>query len=172
MDKRRWVPYVAGGLTGLLLVLSVWGVGEYAGASTSFVRSAGLIEKTFAAEHVAENAYYREEKVRIDWQWMFVLGIFVGALGASIASGGFKLEPLPPMWRERFGPNLAKRWLVAFAGGALALFGARLAGGCPSGHGLSGVMQLSVSGFAAAVCFFIGGIVVARMLYAGGRTSS
>ena len=69
------------------------------------------------------------------------------------------------MWRERFGSSAAKRAVVAFLGGLIALFGARLAGGCPSGHGLSGTMQLSVSGFIAAACFFIGGIVVARRLY-------
>jgi len=45
-----------------------------------------------------------------------------------------------------------------------------LAGGCPSGHGLSGSVQLAVSGFIALICFFIGGIIVVRLLYHGGST--
>ena len=57
---------------------------------------------------------------------------------------------------------------MAFVGGVVAMFGARLADGCPSGHGLSGTLQLAASGYVALVCFFIGGMVVARLLY--GRT--
>ena len=47
--------------------------------------------------------------------------------------------------------------------------GARLADGCPSGHGLSGTLQLAASGYVALVCFFVGGLVVARLLYGQGR---
>jgi hypothetical protein len=42
-----------------------------------------------------------------------------------------------------------------------------MAGGCPSGHGLSGLMQLSISGFIALVCFFVGGLITARLVYGG-----
>jgi uncharacterized protein len=45
------------------------------------------------------------------------------------------------------------------------MLGARLADGCPSGHGLSGLMQLSVSGFAALALFFGSGVLLARMIY-------
>ena len=38
-------------------------------------------------------------------------------------------------------------------------FGSRLAGGCTSGHGISGTMQLSVGSWIAVICFFAGGIV-------------
>ena len=44
----------------------------------------------------------------------------------------------------------------------------RLAGGCPSGHGLSGLSQLAVSGFVALAFFFGGGWVTARLLYGKG----
>jgi len=46
-------------------------------------------------------------------------------------------------------------------------FGARWAGGCTSGHGISGTLQLAASGWLAAICFFIGGIFAAVMLYGG-----
>ena len=72
------------------------------------------------------------------------------------------------MWEKRFGPGITRRGLAAFIGGAVAIFGARFAGGCPSGHGLSGSLQLSVSGLIALICFFIGGIFMVRILYRGG----
>jgi uncharacterized membrane protein YedE/YeeE len=105
----------------------------------------------------------------IDWQFMFVIGIFIGALIASLWSGTFKFQAVPDMWQNRFGTSIGKRGIVAFIGGIIAMFGARLAGGCPSGHGLSGTVQLAISGYVAAICFFVGGIIVARLLYKGGE---
>ena len=47
---NSWSPYVAGGMVGILICLSVLITGKYFGASTTFVRSTGLIEKVFALE--------------------------------------------------------------------------------------------------------------------------
>lgn len=163
--SRPWNPYVAGALAGLLLVASVWFTGKYFGASTTYVRAAGMAERTVAAERVAAMDYFKKEKPLVDWQWMFVAGIAVGSLGAAAASRTFKLQAVPDRFAARFGPSALKRSAVAFAGGAIAMFGARLADGCPSGHGLSGSLQLAASGFVALVCFFVGGVVVARLLY-------
>jgi uncharacterized membrane protein YedE/YeeE len=172
MEKKKqgeWSPYAAGGLAGLVLILSVLWTGKYFGASTSFVRSAGMLEKLFSAEHVDKIEYFMWFVPQFDWQLMFVIGIFIGSLISSLWSGTFKLQAVPDMWQSRFGSGIAKRGAVAFVGGIIAMFGARLAGGCPSGHGLSGSVQLAVSGYIAAICFFVGGIVVARLLYSGGK---
>ena len=99
-----------------------------------------------------------------------VLGIFLGALISSATDRSFKLERLPPAWGQRFGPSLTKRALGAILGGIIAMMGARMADGCPSGHGLSGMMQLSVSGFLAMTMFFIVGVLVAALVY-GRRVS-
>jgi uncharacterized membrane protein YedE/YeeE len=72
---------------------------------------------------------------------------------------------VPPVWKERFGPSVGKRAAGAFLGGIVAMIGARMASGCPSGHGLSGLMQLSVSGFTALGMFFITGVAVAAVVY-------
>ena len=45
------------------------------------------------------------------------------------------------------------------------MVGARMADGCPSGHGLSGMMQFSVSALVAMVMFFGIGILVANLVY-------
>jgi len=172
--SEAWRPYIAGALAGVLAVASVvvstkvLEKPKYLGASTTFVRVAGLVERTAAPAHVKENAYYQSKKVKVDWQMMFVTGIFLGALAASLIDKSFKAESVPPIWRERFGDKVSVRAVGAFLGGLVAMFGARLAGGCPSGHGMSGLMQLSISGFIAMAGFFGAGVLVAHMLYRKG----
>jgi len=125
-----WSPYLAGALSGVVGVLSVYFAGKYFGASTSFVRTAGLIEQMFGPERVAQMEYFIKVAPKIDWQWMFMVGIFLGALISAVTSGSFKLQAVPDMWAERFGRNsTARRALYAFTGGAVAMFGARLADG-------------------------------------------
>ena len=166
-----WRPYVAGALVGVLATFSViastqfLGKTQFLGASTTFVRAAGFVEQAVDPAHVKKNPYFLKEKVKIDWQFMLIVGIFVGALGASVIDGSFKLEAVPPVWRERFGGSVGLRAVGAFLGGIVAMFGARLADGCPSGHGLSGLMQLSVSGFIALACFFGAGVLMAALVY-------
>ena len=167
-EDQRWSPYLAGALSGLVSIGSIWFVGKYLGASTTFVRTTGMLEKLFSSERVATMPYFLKEVPLIDWQWMFVIGIAIGAFFAAVSSGSFRLQAVPTMWQERFGTAVAPRALVAFIGGIIAMFGARLADGCPSGHGLSGSLQLAVSGFIALACFFIGGLVTANLLYKGG----
>jgi uncharacterized protein len=129
-DPGAWSPYLAGGLAGLVGVLSVWFAGQYFGASTSFVRTAGLLEQLFDPERVASMQYFIKVAPKIDWQWMFVVGIFLGALISSLTSGSFKLQAVPDSWAAHFGSSsTAKRAVVAFIGGTVAMFGARMADG-------------------------------------------
>ena len=170
-SAERWNPYLAGSLVGVLATLTVLlstvilEKPKYLGASTTFVRVAGLAEQTISTEHVAPNAYYSKTKVKVDWQMMVVAGIFLGALLASRLGGSSHLETVPPIWRDRFGDSAVLRAVAACIGGAVLLFGARLAGGCPSGHGLSGNMQLAVSGLLALVFFIFAGVITARLIY-------
>ena len=127
--EKGWSPYLAGALTGVVMILSVWFAGKYFGASTTFVRSAGLIEKIFSAQRVAQLEYFIEEVPKIDWQWMFVVGILIGAFIAAKTSASFQWQDVPAMWQSRFGNSRVKRAGVAFLGGLVAMFGARLAGG-------------------------------------------
>jgi len=162
--ERPWNPYLAGALSGVLAVASVLVAGKYLGASTTFVRSSGMIENTLSPALV-ETAYYLKYDLAVDWQFLFVAGIVIGAFIASRTDGSFRVQMVPDMWSGRFGSVPLVRGVAAFAGGVVAIYGARLAGGCPSGHGLSGLAQMSISGFIAAGCFFIGGIIMARLVY-------
>jgi hypothetical protein len=128
-EDRGWSPYLAGALSGVVSVLSVWFVGQYFGASTSFVRFAGALEKIFAPERVQGLEYFVKTPPVVDWQWMFVVGILLGSLIASTTSGSFRWQAVPTMWEKRFGPGIPKRALAAFIGGVISIFGARLADG-------------------------------------------
>ena len=169
--KKSWSPYVAGALAGVLAIASVvistktLGSPKYLGTSTTMVRVSGLVEKQIAPAHVENNEYFIKEKVKVDWQMMLVVGICVGAFIAAITSRQFKSETVPGIWAERFGTKWYVRAVGAFVGGFIAILGARLAGGCPSGHGLSGMMQLAASGLLAMMGFMAGGFAAANLIY-------
>jgi hypothetical protein len=129
VDDKGWSPYVAGALVGLLLILSVWVSDKYVGASTTFVRTAGIIESQFLPDRVANLEYFKKEKPMVDWQSLFVAGILIGAFISAASSRSFRIQALPDMWRERFGSSIVKRAFAAFLGGFIAIFGARLADG-------------------------------------------
>lgn len=129
VENKGWSPYLAGALAGIVMILSVWTAGKYFGASTTFVRSAGMIEKVFSAERVKKMDYFIKKTPKVEWQLMFVFGIFLGSLISSAISRNFKWQALPDMWERRFGRSKIKRGVTAFIGGIIAMFGARLAGG-------------------------------------------
>lgn len=162
-------PYLAGVFSGLLLVITVYITGHFFGASTSYVRTAGMLKEEVAP--IVEQSgkidvlYYNKYIPIVDWQWMFVTGVVIGGFIAAVLYKEFKLVALPRRWKERFGTSIPKRAIIAFIGGVIAMFGARMAGGCPSGHGLSGLSQLSLSGFISLAGFFGAGVIVAHVMY-------
>ncbi|WP_022660089.1 YeeE/YedE thiosulfate transporter family protein [Desulfovibrio desulfuricans] len=174
MKKNNKNTYIIGIMLGLLAIASavattvLLGKSNYLGTSTSFVRAAGFIEEFFSPTSTSSVSYYVTQKIKVDWQFMLVVGIAVGAFLSSLANGTFKIEWVPPIWRERFGNSVVKRAFGAFIGGIFAMYGARLADGCPSGHGLSGVMQLSVSSLVALFLFVAVGALIAHAVYRGG----
>lgn len=128
-EPKGWSPYVAGALVGVLMVASVWVTGKYFGASTTFVRATGFVEKQFSQERISKMDYFIKETPKFDWQFLFVIGIFFGSLIAATTSKSFRVRSVPPMWEDRFGHSPVKRGIAAFLGGGVAMFGARLADG-------------------------------------------
>jgi uncharacterized protein len=128
-SDKAWSPYLAGALSGVVSILSVWIAGQFFGASTSFVRAAGMIERVFTPERMAQLEYFTRVAPRVDWQWMFVTGILLGSFIAAWTSGTFKKQWVPDMWNSRFGYTPVKRGIMAFFGGVIAMFGARMADG-------------------------------------------
>jgi uncharacterized protein len=162
---KTWSPYLAGVGIGILSCLAFLLSDRPIGCSTAFVKARGLIGKAVNAEKIAAMDYYREIVPRIDWQLMIIPGVIIGAWISVTLSGQFHLMWVPTLWEQTFGPSPVLRVAAALAGGILLGFGARWAGGCTSGHGINGSIQLSLASMVTAGCFFAGGIAVALLLF-------
>jgi uncharacterized membrane protein YedE/YeeE len=162
---EQWSPYVVGVGIGILSWLSFLLSDHPLGCSTAFVRTSGMIEKLFRGKKVEERPYYRQFSPTITWECMLVLGVIIGAFVSAKLSGRFEFNWIPSKWETAVGDTVFIRWITALIGGIFLGFGARWAGGCTSGHGISGMLQLAVSSWLAAICFFIGGIVTAMLIF-------
>jgi len=161
-----WSPYVVGALIGLLSMLTFYFSDKPLGASTAYARAAGMIGKLVAPKHTESLKYYQKNKPAVDWEVLLVVGAIGGAFLAAWLGNELTVEWLPAMWKARFGEgSLALRLAAALFGGVLMSFGARVAGGCTSGHGISGTLQLSVGSWIAVICFFVGGIATAILMF-------
>jgi hypothetical protein len=161
----RWPPYAVGIGIGVLSWLSFLISREPISCSTSFARAGGGIERLFLGKKAESKPYYQEIKLVVGWQGMLVMGILIGSLIAALLSGDFHWQWVPSRWASAFGGSPALRVVVALVGGVFLGFGARWANGCTSGHGIGGTLQLAVSSWISAVCFFIGGILAAHFLF-------
>lgn len=166
LTKRAWSPYFAGIVIGLLQIPAFMLIETALGASSSYVTVGGVIASwidpsilkiDYVARHIAATA-------KNWWQVALVFGIAIGAF-ISMKVSDTKRHPISPIWQRALGsPSPAKRYALAFVGGFTLLFGARIADGCTSGHGLSGMAQLAVGSTVAVAAMFAGGIATAMLL--------
>jgi uncharacterized membrane protein YedE/YeeE len=98
------------------------------------------------------------------WQVAVVVGIAIGAF-LSVRLSGARRQAISPVWSRTMGiSTLSARAPIAFLGGFVMLLGARVAGGCNSGHGISGMAQLSAGSTVAVAAMFAGGILAAMLV--------
>jgi uncharacterized protein len=158
-------PYVIGSALGIMnaLLTTHYLANRPIGASTSYPYFAGLIFK------LQESQYFAAVKNSGSWELVFLVGTFIGAMCAAFVVGRFRVKCVPELWKEKKGNSAVRRLSWAFVGGFALILGARLAGGCTSGHILSGGMELALSSILFAF-FCIGSAVVsARLFYGGDR---
>jgi uncharacterized protein len=104
-----------------------------------------------------------------------ISGIFGGLLNPDSGDKGWRiafiagliLAPLLAGW-VGYGmptPQLPASWTVIIAAGLLVGFGARLGGGCTSGHGICGVARLSVRSIAATAIFMLAAIATVAITH-------
>ncbi len=161
--KSFWSPLAAGIVLGLVLMLSFMLSGHGLGASGAIshvVAGAGLV---LATDATLANPYLRPMVAAgnpigswITWE---VLGMIIGAVVAAFMAGRFRVQ----LDGER-SLGSGRRLAQALLGGILAGFGARVAGGCTSGLGLSGAAVLSISAFVFLGVFFATGLLVGRFV--------
>lgn len=168
----RWSPYAVGVGIGLLSIASFVVFDRVLGTSGSFVHAVGLVEGAVAPDRVvgadAAAVFQKEISARapvIDWQFLLVIGVFIGSWLASTAAGARLPERIPSLWAWRFGPSVSLRNVGAFGFGAVMILGARVAGGCTSGHGISGGLQLALSSWVFFLAMFASGVVTAFVLF-------
>lgn len=163
---KAWSPYVAGVVIGLLQAPAFLIIETALGASSSYVTVGGILASfvdpavtkiDYVARHIAATG-------KNWWQVALVAGIAIGAF-ISMKLSGARRQRISPVWRRALRTSSPPaRYAIAFGGGFVMLFGARIADGCTSGHGLSGMAQLAVSSTIAVTAMFAGGIVTALLL--------
>lgn len=172
-----WPWYVAGPLVGVTVPLLLW-LGN---------RSFGVSDNL---RHVCAIFPSRLQFFRYDWRssgrWnlAFAVGIVVGGFIASYlfanpeplrvaASTERDLAAIGIGVNGELGPDplfsLAalgsiKSWAILLAGGFLVGFGARYAGGCTSGHAITGLANLQLPSLVAVVGFFVGGLIMTHFI--------
>ncbi|MFM9943017.1 MAG: YeeE/YedE thiosulfate transporter family protein [Hyphomicrobiaceae bacterium] len=162
---RAWSPYFAGAVIGALQIPTFLLMGTALGASSSFVTVAAHIAALFDPG-VASVKYFASHMsgAKNWWQVAVVIGIAVGAYLSMRLSGATR-QSISPVWSQTMGiTSLSARAPIAFVAGFIMLFGARIAGGCTSGHGISGMAQLSIGSTLAVAAMFAGGILSAMLL--------
>jgi hypothetical protein len=160
-----WSPYAVGVGIGILSWFTFLVSKRPIACSTTFARLSGMIEMLFRGDQVELKPYYQKFNLVVGWQMMLVLGIVIGSFLSAVISGDIHWQWVPLTWEGAFGSSPLLRTVMALLGGVLIGFGARWAGGCTSGHGISGTMQLAVSSWISAVCFFISGILTAHLIF-------
>ncbi len=120
---------------------------------------------------LTRNDYFQKIAQPGHWEMIFLSGAFLAGLVGSLLRKNFRLRMVYENWEKYKGPSKIKRGIWAFAAGFLLLFGARMAGGCTSGHVISGGMQLAFSSLLFAIIVF-GSLVITGKLFYQKRVSS
>lgn len=115
----------------------------------------------------SDGAYAKNVANPLNYSFVFVVAMVAGAALSALLRGGVARteRTMPPVWRANFGDSPMKRYVTAFIAGFVVLYGARLAGGCTSGHMMSGMMQTAVSGYIFAAGAFLAGIPLAIAMF-------
>jgi uncharacterized membrane protein YedE/YeeE len=158
--KRRLSWWMGGILMALLLLFtfSVFGANRPIGASTYVPYYAGIL---FAMDP-QHYTYLQEIEKPGAWEGVMLLGALVGGFITSVfITKSFRLSIMPTGWKVYKNTSVFSRLVWSFVAGFFLIIGARLAGGCTSGHFLSGMSQTAFSSM------IFGGVVLVSLLITG-----
>lgn len=158
-------PYLAGIGLGLVLLAAFVIMGRGLGASGAFSSLVAAATQTVAPDHAKANNFYAEylgdgtKNPLLDWLVFEVIGVFVGGYISGSLAGRLNVSV------ER-GPRITNRnrLILAFLGGGIMGFGAKMARGCTSGQALSGGAVLGVGSWVVMMGVFGGAYMFAYFL--------
>ncbi|TVY93505.1 hypothetical protein LAWI1_G000772 [Lachnellula willkommii] len=145
-------PIVGGVLIGCGQAASLALTGNAVGVSTAYGQLIRLVQWMLKRSQSSTQNEVKEPMPALT-SIAFAIGIVSGAAMVNRAYSA----AIP-------GGEISIPALRAIVGGVLMVFGARLAGGCTSGHGISGMSTLSISSFITVASIFAGGITLAAIL--------
>lgn len=176
---QPWPWYVAGPVIGLIIPLLLFIGNKQFGISSS-------LRHTCAAFVPGKLPFFQYDwKSEGLWNMIFVLGVLIGGfLGGfvfrnpePVAISAATIADLQALGISDFSglvPSELFNWqslassqglILLVGGGFLVGFGARYAGGCTSGHAISGISNLQLASVTAAIGFFIGGLITTHLLF-------
>jgi len=159
------LPWWMGGIlmAGLLLMtFSVFGADRPIGASTYVSYFAGIIFDLDPAEYT----YLREIKNSGAWEGVMLFGVFFGGFITSVfLTRTFRFSLIPTGWKKYKNDSVLSRLFWSFFAGFLMIIGARLAGGCTSGHFMSGMSQIAISAMIFGVVVMVSLVITGKLFY-------
>ena len=176
--SQPWPWYVAGPLIAVVMFTLLY-FGNSFGVSSNLATMCAVA----GAGKVAD--FFKFDWTKRVWNLVFILGTAIGGFIASTyltSNPGVELAPATISALQELGisnpgdeyvPSAIFSWqhlislrglIILVGGGFLVGFGARYAGGCTSGHAISGISDLQIPSMIAVVGFFIGGLIMTYLL--------
>ncbi len=155
-----WTGWIGGVAIGLYSLAQFWMSGKQLGCSSAYCHMCNPISQL---------EFFRNADFELNsWRTWFVLGIPLGGLLAVLTSPGAEWQVTMSMGQLYDSVLPESMWLkvpLLFGGGLLMGLGARMAGGCTSGHVIAGVSLLNLPSILAGALFFVGGLVVVQVMF-------
>ena len=156
-----WQGWVGGLAVGAYMLAQYWLTGRALGASTGYGNVCAIGSRaTFFRTGTFSDPY--------NWRLWFFLGIPLGGLLGVLLSPDASFAPtmsLGTLYDSVLPDNVWAKGAILALGGVAVGYGARLAGGCTSGHSITGIALLNRPSIIASVGFFVGGIVIVQLLF-------
>ncbi|NQD71808.1 YeeE/YedE family protein [Sphingobacterium shayense] len=171
-----WPWYVGGAIVGLVMIFLIW-MGKSFGFSSNFRTICSALGAGRTCAFFDFN--WKAQK----WNLLFLLGAIIGGFLSAYIIPNQSMPDISPTTIERlqllgitsggesyyptelFGIWSFKNVSLLILGGILVGFGTRYAGGCTSGHAISGLSDLQLPSLIAVIGFFIGGLFMVHVLF-------
>jgi len=159
------LPWWMGGIlmSGLLLLtFSIFGADRSIGASTYVPYFSGIIFDLDPNKYT----YLKDIANSGAWEGVMLLGaLFGGFITSVFITKSFRISLIPSGWKTYKNNSVLSRLLWSFFAGFVMIIGARLAGGCTSGHFMSGMSQMAISSMIFGAVVLVVVIITGRLFY-------